>query len=547
LPARFEIAVPGFRFHGLRNMALSPDGESIVFYGAGAAGGTYGLHLRRLDRLESAPIPGGDGAANPVISPDGRQVLLGRFGGGANRLPLEGGQATPVADVPPVVHVTWSDDDAVVFLGADGGIWRVPARGGSAERLVSPDTAAGERLLQVSDVLPGGRVALVTGSSGTGPVAPLLAIDLRSGTRRRLFDTEVRGAWYAGLETLVYTRLDGLLWGIAFDPATLTVTGEPVALGGPVSAMPTGLSRVSVSRTGSVLYAPVSPADLMLVSRQGAPRTLLERQAEYHNPKFSPDGRRIALDINEPTGRDAWVLALDQGTLTRATFDNDGHDAVWSRDGRSLVYASVRDGVATLLRSRLDGSPGEVLARGVTAPGGWTSDGILIGTSSGAEAAAGWNLTSVAPDGAVEPLLATRFNEAWPALSPDGHWLAYVSDESRQLEVYVRRMDGAGGRIQVSTDGGTEPVWSGDGRELYYRRPSVDDPQMIAARLDLAGTPRVIARQTLFGWADYEGAEPHPNYDVAPDGGGFVLVRRVQSGRLILIQNVHRLVHAGRR
>ncbi|MGH7645129.1 MAG: hypothetical protein ACREMR_06040 [Gemmatimonadales bacterium] len=527
-------------------MALSPDGASIVFYGAGAGGASFGLHLRRLDRLESSPIPGGEGAANPVISPDGRAVFFIRFDGAAYQFPLDGGQPTAVADMSPVVHFAWSDDGTVVFLGADGGIWRMPARGGSAERLASPDTASGERQLQVSDVLPGGRVALVVASAGSGPVGPPYAVDLRSGARRRLLDTEVRGAWYVGHRTLVYTRLDGLLYGIAFDPATLTVTGEPVGLGGPVSAMPIGLSRVSVSRTGAVLYAPVTPADLMLVSREGGARALLERQAEYHNPRLSPDGRRIALDINEPTGRDAWVLALDQGTLTRATFDNDGHDAIWSRDGRSLVYASTRDGVASLLRSRLDGSPGELLARGVTAPGGWTADGTLLGTTSGAGPATGWNLSAVAPNGAVEPFLATRFSEAWPALSPDGAWLAYVSDESRQLEVYVRRVDGEGGRIQVSTDGGTEPVWSRDGRELYYRRSSADDPEMMVARLDLTG-PTVLSRHALFGWADFEGSEPHPNYDVAPDGRGFVMIRRVQSGRLILIQNVHRLVHAGRR
>jgi hypothetical protein len=369
-------------------------------------------------------------------------------------------------------------------------------------------------------------------------------MDLRTGKRQRVLDVDVRGGWYAGRNTLVYARLDAGLYGVPFDPDRLKVTGEAVLLGGPVSAMPIGMSRVAVSRTGSVLYAPLSPADLVWVTHDGSSRPLIMRQAEYHNPKFSPDGGRIALDINEASGRDVWVYALQQGTLTRATFDNDGHDAIWSRDGRSLFYASVRDGAIATLRSRIDGSPGDVFTRApIAAPGGWTSDGVLIGTSAGAGGVEGWNLMAVAPDGRAEPFIASRFNEAWPTLSRDGKWLAYVSDESRQLEVYVRRVDGVGGRIQVSIDGGAEPMWSADGREVYYRRTDASHPEMLAARLSLEGTPRVVSRQALFGWADFEGSEPHPNYDASPDGRGFIMVRRPSAAKLVLIQNVHRLVH----
>jgi Tol biopolymer transport system component len=280
----------------------------------------------------------------------------------------------------------------------------------------------------------------------------------------------------------------------------------------------------------------------VLVNREGVARPLLERTAEFHNPRFSPDGRSVSVDINEPTGRDVWVLSLEQGTLTRVTFDNDGHDAIWARDGRSLVYVATRDGRIVLLRSRMDGSAGEQIAPDVAAaPGGWLADGRLLTVTAGEAERQGWNIV-VDSAGLLVPFLATNFSEGWVTTSPDGRWIAYASDASRRFEVYVVPADGSSGRIQISVGGALEPVWSADGRTLLYT--STDTRELMSVRLDLAPTPRVVSREALFSLGDFVGAEPHANYDVAGDGR-MVMVRRPQTPRLVLIQNADRLVAAG--
>ena len=540
-PAMFEIATPGVGFAPYRTMSLSPDG-SLLIYHAGE-GNNRGLQLRRLDQLEPRQVAGRENATNPQISADGQEMLISQFGQTYRAQVAGGGQWTPLPDVPESSTSYIDEAGNVIYTGSDGGIWRLP-REGRPESLSLPDTAAGERIQFLLDLLPGGRTALVGRSGGTGFSQPLYALDLESGERRPLLHVDVRGAAYAGRNTLVYVTADQMLYGILFDPRRLTTSGEPVLLGGPVEAMPIGNPRMSVSRTGLVAYAPRNSAELMEVGLDGEARPLLDRRAEYHRPQFSPDGRSISVDIIDPSGRDVWVLSPDQGTLSRATFDNDGHDAIWSRDGRSLVYAATRGAHVVLLRSWLDGAPGEQLSPDVAAaPGGWTSAGQLLAVTAGEAGSEGWNIM-LDSAGRLRPFISTRFSEGWPALSPDGRWLAYATDASRRYEVYLQPMDGGGGRIQVSLDGGLEPEWSSDGRSLYYRRTT--PPTLMQARLDLTAAPRIVAREEVHDLGNYVGAEPHANYDVSADGR-FVMVRRTQLPKLVLIQNVDQLVAAGAR
>ena len=533
-PARFEIATLGLGFTPFRTMSLSPDGRHLVYF---VRAESIGLYVRPIDQLESRSIPGTENVGNPSIGLDGREMLMTRYGQ-VYRMPLAGGDAVALPDVPQSPFNALNEAGDVIYTGTDGGTWRLP-RKGRPVRVSAPDTAGGERSQLLLDLLPGGRTALIGGSGGTGFTGKLYALDIATGAKQPLLDVEVRGAAYAGRNTLVYVTGDQMIHGIRFDPDALTISGESVPLGGPAEAMPLGNPRMSVSRTGMVVYAPRNPAELVLVDREGRVRPLLDRPAEYHNPRFSPDGRSVSVDILEPTGRDVWVQSLDQGTLTRVTFDNDGHDAIWSRDGRSLVYVATRNGRIALLRTRLDGSPGEQLSPDpAIAPGAWTADGRLLAVAAGEEGREGYNII-VDSAGRLRPFLATRFSEGWPATSPDGRWIAYVSDASRRYEVYLSPVDGSSGRIQVSVDGGSEPVWSADGRELYYRRTGTFE--LVAARLELGATPRVISRESLFGIGDFVGAEPHANYDVAADGR-MVMVRRTQAPKLVLIQNVDRLV-----
>ena len=410
--------------------------------------------------------------------------------------------------------------------------------GGPVTRLMERDSAAGERILSLQDVLPGSRRILMIASLGQA-TGKAYSVDLRSGERRLLFEAESRGAWYAGEGALVYALADGTLWTAPFDPEEGLVTGPAVALGGPASAMPTGTARVSVSRSGSVVYVPRIGAELVVADRGGAVTRLLDRAGEYHNPRFSPDGARVALDITDPTGRDVWEFDRTQGTLTRGTFENDAHDAIWSPGGATLTYlASRNDGVATLL-TRQDGGAPRLLASGVT-PGDWLPDGRLVATlfigGSGQ-----YDVVTVDTAGTVRPLVATPYAEAFPAVSPDGRWVAYVSDESRQRQVYVRRVDGSGPRTQVSVDGGAEPHWGPDG-ELTYIATGGSTPNLTSARLALAGEASVLRRVVLFAASDFEGSEPHSNYDLSRDGTTFVFIRRPANDEVILIQNAQQLL-----
>ncbi len=534
--ALFEISTPGVGFAPFRTLSLSPDGSQLIYHTFETT--IRGLQLRRLDQLEPRPIIGSEGASNPQISADGQEMLISQFGQTYRAQVAGGGQWTLLPDVPESSFNFIDEEGNVVYAGADGGIWRLP-RDGRPESLSLPDTASGERIQTLLDLLPGGQLALVGWNGGTGFSGPLYALDLESGVRHPLLNVDVRGAAYAGRKTLVYVTADQMLHGIAFDPRRLATSGEPVLLGGPVDAMPLGNPRMTVSRTGLVAYVPRNSAELMEVGVDGRARPLLERRAEYHRPKYSPDGRSISVDIIDPSGRDVWVLSLEQGTLSRATFDNDGHDAIWSPDGRSLAYVASRDGRVVLLRSRLDGGAAEQLSTdAAAAPGGWTSQGQLLAVTAGESGREGWNIT-LDSAGRLRPFITTRFSEGWPAVSPDGRWLAYATDASRRYEVYIQPMDGSSGRTQISLDGGLEPEWSADGQTLYYRR--ISPPTLIRARLELSDAPRVASREELFDVGDYVGAEPHANYDVAGDGR-FVMVRRTQLPKLILLQNVDQIV-----
>jgi serine/threonine-protein kinase len=277
---------------------------------------------------------------------------------------------------------------------------------------------------------------------------------------------------------------------------------------------------------------------------------------------FSPDGRRLSLDFNSVEGRNVWILGLGEGTLSRATFDRDGHDATWMPDGRFLTYIAPvlqRGGVTLVLLRKPPGSaepPDTLLASGnLSYTGVWLRDGSGLVTT-------GINLRrdprrpdSVQADsrtdaaivrnggrGPLEPLVASPFAEQFVGVSPDGRWLSFVSDQSGRDEVYVRDLAGESDQVLVSLDGGTEPVWSPDGRELFYRETKQADPSLIAAGIGTTPALTVTGRKRLFPVGDIVGTSPHANYDLSPDGKTFVMVRRSPAARIMVIQNLPALV-----
>jgi serine/threonine-protein kinase len=269
----------------------------------------------------------------------------------------------------------------------------------------------------------------------------------------------------------------------------------------------------------------------------------------FHAPAFSPDGSRLAVDFTSDEGRNVWVIDLEDGVPVRATFDRNGHDARWSPDGEFVTYVAEPEGASGfgIYRTRPGNLNSERLS-GEDPPtytGWWLPDGSGIVTSA-TEVQAGSREDIVfigdGGRGPMEPIHATRYMESWPALSPDGEWLAYVSDRSGRLEIYAGPLRGEGDLIQVSLSGGIEPVWSRDGTELFYRTGASSGSEMVVAAIRTDPRLEVISRRSLFSSADMATATPHANYDVSPDGQAFAMVLFNPASRVMVIQNLPELV-----
>jgi TolB protein len=263
-------------------------------------------------------------------------------------------------------------------------------------------------------------------------------------------------------------------------------------------------------------------------------------------PRFSPDGGTIALDFPSNDGRDVWTLDRATNALSRVTADHDAHDPVWSRDGRELFYTSIRrGGTFGVYRTR----PGSgVVTRvvvdsrlaftGVPLPEGHSLVTQALDLTPGSQG----DIVRIDSAGRLIPIVAERADEGYPDVSPDGRWLAFASTLSGESEVYVRSLVGDVEQVQISTAGGSEPMWSHDGTELFYRAEVDGHARLVAASIERGPSLRVTRRTPLFTMDEYDSAQPHANYDVSPDGKSFVMIHRAPSGRLVVIQNLPELV-----
>ncbi len=537
--ARFRVAVDASQSitgAPVNTLALSPDGRTIVY--VGRAQSLAGLHLyaRRLDELDARRVPGGEGASYPVFSPDGTR--LGFFApGGFFTMPIAGGTPTLVAPGVQAALLTyqaiWLDNRTLVTTTAvDGGLVRIHLDGSTAS-IAAPDVSKGETILGVNAVLPDARTLLVIASM-TAVNGPVVAIDAFSGERKTVIESQINAVWYSQ-GYLLWALPGGALLSAPFDTKRVEVTGSPVMLAEGVRQAVGGPAQVAVSSNGSMVYVPEQPLNLMLVDRDGR-REVIAEGRRFHSPRFSPDGRRVAVDFTQQGTRDVWLLDLRQGTTRRVSFENDGHDPVWFPDGQSIAYIS-RGGI---YRRRADGS-GDADSVYVEAQAtsilDFTPDGATAVTAPIRATGTDLGLLGFGAERVQRPLLATPFNEQFGTLSPDGRWLAYGSDETGRDEVYVRPFPAGGAVTLVSQHGGTEPVWSPDGRELFYIGQRDGLPYLMAARLSTDGDVTVLSRTQLFDLSEFEPAAPHANYDISPDGARFVFVHQGALSEMVVVLN----------
>jgi Tol biopolymer transport system component len=530
---------------GLAPLAISPDGRRVV-YAAVERGGRTQLFQRALDRFESSAIDGTDGGSAPFFSPDGRWV--GFYANGMlQRVSIDGGAALRICEAPPVWSATWGADDAIVFAGATApfGLWRVPAGGGTPERLTTVD-AKTETQHAYPDRLPNGDVIFGVITDRGWHLAKLT---LATKQVTPLGDPGSGGAgarWVSG--HLLYASGGGLV-AVPFDPDR-GMTGSPVPLLERPDVDASGSAAFAVSASGTLVYIPRAAAlpvrALVMVDRSGRATLLSEARAAYAHPRLSRDGRRLAVAIESESGSDIWVYDLDRGSRTRLTNGGVNRFPVWSHDSQRITFQSARSGSVTLYARAVDasGEP-EPLIRSSSDPSGLSRSlaGLLPGTMPLFTAANPHLPVSWSPDGAnlafderkpsaerdiwilprdadPAPFLVTPFDESSPVFSPDGKWLAYVSDESGRSDVYVQPFPGPGGKWPVSTDGGTEPAWSSDGKELFFRQGDA----LMAVPVTPGAEFRSGRPQAIFA-SRYETIDGARNYDVSPDRQAFVAIR----------------------
>jgi hypothetical protein len=531
--ARVAVSLPaGVRLAELQfpAVALSPDGTQLAF--AALKGSTRQLYIRSLDNVELKAIAGTEDATAPFFSPDGQWI--GFFAGGKlKKISVAGSALQALWSAPLGVGGSWAPDNTIYFAPtAIAGLWKIPAAGGTAQPVTTLDRSKGEVSHRWPQVLPGGTSVLFTVWTGPGYDEKYFAVQsLETGERHVLLRGGETGR-YVSTGHLVYTRGDALM-AVPLDLARLKVTGgAPVVLAEMVWTGAQG-AHYSVSDSGSLAYVPGDPPRyerrLVWVDRKGAVEPLPVPSRAFGSPQLSPDGHRLAVEVWEGTVG-IWIYDFARATLTPLTSGGSSQQPAWTPDGERIAYRFTRSGLRNVFWKAVDGiGEEERLTTGDDnqTPGSWSPDGKWLAfadlaTSTGAD------IWLVRPEGdrKAQVFLRTPSNERDPRFSPDGRWLAYVSDESGRQQICVRPFPGPGPMSQVSTDGGTEPVWSRDGRELFYLNGDKMMAVDVAARPAFtAGPPRLL----------YEGRYDTSvtftsSYDVSLDGRRFLRAQPPESG-----------------
>lgn len=505
-----------------RDFVLSPDGTRLVYIGSNGSQ----LFVRPMDSLEATPLGGLAAPRGLFISPDGAWVGFFDGVGTLKKVAMTGGSAVTLCQCGTGPRgSTWGPNDTIIMGTSDptSGLLRISAAGGQPDVLTKPNNEQGERDHFWPEFLPGGQAVLFTiVSNGAIDTAQIAVLDLQSGMRKVL----IRGgthAHYVPSGHLVYAAGTSLL-AIAFDLDRLEVVGSAAPVVEEVATTPEGAADFAVALNGTLVYMSNTGAalarTLTWVDRSGREEPIRTPVRMYTYPRLSPDGSRLAVGVRDQD-QDIWIWDFARETLTRFTFD-PGADwyPVWTPDGTRLIFDSARAGAQNLFWQAADGTgPAERLteAHNIQLPYSVSPDGNRIVFRTNTETS-DLSILTLDQNRRVEPLIQTPFNELNAEISSDGRWLAYESDESGRSEIYVRPFPNpAGGRWQVSTDGGTRALWARNGQELFYLTlaGTLMSIRSEAGTTWTAGPPaRLFEGSYYFGGGGAAGR----TYDVAPDG-----------------------------
>ena len=464
---------------------ISPDGARMVYVSQGR------LFTRRLDQPNATELAGTQGANAPFFSPDGQWV--GFFAQGKlQKISVDGGSAIALCDgaTNNSSSGSWGEDDNIIAaLNSSGGLSRIPSGGGLPTPVT--DLRDGEITHRWPQILPGGKAVLFTVDTATlGFDAANIEVMSLVDRRRK---TLVRGGTfgrYLPSGHLVYVNR-GTLFAVPFDVDRLEVHGTPAPVLGQIGHIAeNGSAQLDFSQTGTFIYrsggAGVGLSTVAWLDGAGKAQPLLAKPGAHSNLSLSPDGQRLAVEVWEGSAADIWVYDWQRDTMTRLTFTGSVNHPVWSPDGRYIVFREAREGIS-VIRSDGSGKPQPLIqSKRTPVPWSFTPDGKHLSffeTGSGT----GFDLWTVPLEsdnaglraGKPEVFLQTPADERWPSFSPDGRWIAYSSDESGTYQVYVRAFPDKGGQWQISDSSGKWPMWSRNGREIFFE--TSDNHIMVAA------------------------------------------------------------------
>jgi serine/threonine-protein kinase len=581
-------------------IALSPDGQSLAFIGAppdgpkdpgrpptasiSASRRPRQLYLRRMDQLQATPFEGTERAENPFFSPDGRWLGFWQAAsdtlqsGELKKVPVAGGPIVTICRTALPAGISWGPNGRIIFANhAGGGLWQAADAGGAPEVLTTPDSARGELSHRLPHVLPDGRAVLFTiqRSPGGWDDTQVAVRSLVTGEQKVLVEAAT-DARYVTSDHVLYARL-GTLLAQPFDMTRLEVTGTPVGViegvmhdvNSRFTIGNSGTAQFSVASNGTLAYlsggvAPDGEYMAVWVDRHGAETEVgIPTRSVSGRPRISPDGRRIAVPSLEGIG----IFDVTRQSFQLLTSSAWGAPAIrtgperrfvaWHPDGERVTFTGVdgdlywirADGGGEAERLTRSDASGQLSHR-LQFASSWSRDGrtLVFLQRLGSTASVNrdiWALTLGNAAPAARPFLVSAADEPSAEISPDGRYLAYESNQSGRSEVYVQPFPGPGGRELVSTDGGGQPVWAPDGRELFYRA-SGPGPMMRMMAVDVtlghvftAGRPRVLWEAMR---ARYPGGTGGRTYDVAPDGRRFLMIQQRDLPQppithIVLVQN----------
>lgn len=539
---RFTIAPPEKTTYD-ESFALSPDGRRLAFVVSGEGGETT-LWVRALDSATPQQLSGTEGAKFPFWSPDGRYIAFFAVGK-LKKIEATGGPAQTLAEVSTDTRGgAWAPDGTILFAPtATQPLYKVSAAGGTVTPATELDQAHGQTSHRWPWFLPDGRHFIYFSRSNPKDSEGLYVGTLDSKETKFLLNTNLRAAYVPAVTGgyLLFMR-DNALVAQAFDADRLQLSGEPLTvaegvLSYPTDAGPTAYAAFSVSTNGHLFYllGSAEVTQLTWFDRAGKSQGPIAAQGTYSEPRFSPDGKRVVAPREDVPGSDLWMIDLARGTTTRFTFDpKPDVSPIWSPDGSRVVFASPRAGKHWLYQKLSSGAGGDELLLQTDRdafPDDWSSDGrfILYEVNAGPQTRFDLWVLPLFGDRQPFPFLQGEFDETHAQFSPDGRFVAYVSNESGRPEVYVQSFPGPGGKWQVSTGGGDQPQWRRDGKELFYVAP---DKNLMAVPVTVGGSFETGTPVSLFRTRVRTTAltDERNNYIFTPDGQRFLISNLLEEG-----------------